>query len=128
SLQRAVVGRRARARVVDEEDAVTDEDLVPDLDAVAHEAVALDLAAGADRGAALDLDKGADAGAVANPAPVEVRERRDDDALAQVDVVEEPVRRLVDGSSLSHGSGRAPPRPPLRPAPRSCRGRSAARA
>ena len=49
--------------------------------------------------AALDLDEGPDAGAVADAAAVEVRERVDDDALAELDIGEEPERRLVRGSS-----------------------------
>ncbi len=84
-------------------DAVPDEDLVFDLDAVADEGVALDLAARADRRAALDLDERADPRVVADPAPVEVRERLDDDAFAEVDVVDQAVRRLV-GGRVSHRS------------------------
>ena len=68
------VVRRGRALVVDEHDAVPDEDLVLDRDAVADERVALDLAARADRGAALDLDERADSRVVADRAAVEVRE------------------------------------------------------
>jgi predicted O-methyltransferase YrrM len=92
---------RPRSFVVDEEDAVADEDLVPDLDAVADERVALDLAAGADFRAALDLHKRADPGAVTNPAAVKIAERVHDDVLAELGVVYEPVRRVVTGS-VSH--------------------------
>ena len=49
-----------RPPVVDEDDAVADEDLVMDLDPVADERVALDLAVRAHRRAALDLHEGAD--------------------------------------------------------------------
>ena len=78
-----------------------DEHLVLDLDAVADERVALDLAARADRRPALDLDERADPRVVADPAAVEVRERLDDDVLAELDVVDQPVRRVVDGP-VSH--------------------------
>ena len=94
-LQGALVRRRARPLVVDEDDPVPDEDLVADLDTRADERVALDLAARADGRAALDLDERPDARPVADPAAVEVRERLDDHALAELDVVDQPVGRLV---------------------------------
>ena len=56
------------------------------VDAVADEGVTLDLAARADRRAALDLDERPDPGPVADAAAVEVRERLDDDVLAELDV------------------------------------------
>ena len=74
-----------------------DEHAVADLDAVADEGVALDLAARTDDGAALDLDERADARPVPDPAAVQVRERVDDDLRAELDVVDQPVRRLVRG-------------------------------
>src|ERR1700693_1860565 len=43
--------RSFRKLVVDEDDTVANEDLVPDLDTIADEAVALDLAASSDHGA-----------------------------------------------------------------------------
>src|SRR5438128_720778 len=104
-LEAALVRRRAWELVVDEHDAVADEDLVADLDSVAHEGVALHLAALADRRAALDLHERADARLVADPAAVEVRERPDDDAVAERDVVDQPVRSVVDGC-VSHGRTR----------------------
>src|SRR5262249_17742188 len=76
---------RARPLVVDEDDAVADEDAVADLHPVADEGVTLDLAAGADPGTRLDLDESPDLGAGADPAAVEVGERMDDDALAELD-------------------------------------------
>ena len=60
--------------VVDERDAVADEDVVFDGHAFADEGVAGDLAAFADGGILLDLDKGADLGFVANLASVEIDE------------------------------------------------------
>ena len=48
---------------------------------------------------------GPDAALVADPAAVEVRERVDDDAVAELDVVDQPVRRLV-GRPVSHGHER----------------------
>ena len=72
-----------------------DEDVVFDRDAVADECVALDLAVRADRGPALDLDKRSDPGVVADLAAVEVRERLNDDALAELDIVECAKWRVV---------------------------------
>ena len=76
---------------------MTDEHTVADAHSVADEAVALDLAAGADRRAALDLDKRSDPGAVADPAAVQVRERVHNDVTPELDVVDEPIRRVVYG-------------------------------
>src|SRR5262249_10768239 len=87
--------RRPRALVVHEDDAVPNEDAVADLDAVADERVALDLAAGADHGTGLDLDERPDSRPVADPAAVQVRERVDDDVLAELDVGDQPERRVV---------------------------------
>ena len=94
-LQIAAAGRRARPLVVDEEDAVPDEDLVRKRHARADERVALDLAARADLDPALDLDERTDSALVADPAAVEVRERVHHDARAELHVVKESVRRLV---------------------------------
>ena len=96
-----VAVRGARALVVDEHHAVADEHLVLDLDALADERVALDLAARADAGAALDLDERPDPRLVADPAAVEVGEGVDDDVVAELDVVDQPVGRVV-GRPVSH--------------------------
>ena len=78
------VVRRARPLVVDEHHAVADEDLVLDRDAVADERVALDLAARADHGARAGSRRTVPiARVVADRAAVEVRERLDDDAVAE---------------------------------------------
>ena len=69
-LQAAAFGSGAGVEVVDEHDAVADEDLVLNGHALADEGVALDLAVPADGGVFLDLDKGADLGAVADGATV----------------------------------------------------------
>ena len=69
-LQAAALGSGAGVEVVDEHDAVADEDLILDGDALADEGVALDLAVSADGGVFLYLDEGADLGAVANRAAV----------------------------------------------------------
>ena len=101
ALQPAVVVRRPRPFVVDEDHPVADEDLVLDLDSLADERVALDLAARADYGSTLDLDEGADTRAVADRAAVEVRERVDHHALTEGDPVEQPELRVV-GGLVSH--------------------------
>ena len=142
------VGRRPRPLVVDEHHAVADEDLVLDRDARADERVALDLAARADLDARLDLDERADAREVSDPAPVEVRERLDEDAFAEVHVarsrygasfagapamplgpVEEVRDRLDDGRELLLGDARVDraarglrARSPLRPGTRPAHG------
>jgi hypothetical protein len=82
-LEAAVVCRRTREPVVHEHDAMPDEHLVFDLHPGADERVAGDLAAGADGHAALDLDKRPDARLVSDRAAVQIRERVDDDSLAE---------------------------------------------
>src|SRR5215211_1881906 len=96
-LQRAQLARRTRELIVDEQDAMADENLVLDRDPCADERMALDLAPRTDHGIALDLHERPDARLVANAASVEVRERRDDDVLAEIDVVNQPIRRTVYG-------------------------------
>ena len=73
-LQAAALGSGAGVEVVDEHDAVTDEDLVLDGHPLADEGVTLDLAVPADDGVFLDFDEGTDFGAVANRAAVKVDE------------------------------------------------------
>ena len=90
-----VLIRRLRELVVDEHHPVADEHAVADPHAVADERVALDLAALADHSSALNLDERADARSGTDAAAVEIREREDDDTLAELDVGDEPVRRLV---------------------------------
>jgi hypothetical protein len=101
-LQAAVRPGRTWVLVVDEEDTVADEDLVFDPDPVADEGVALDLAAGSHDRTSLDLDERTNCGVAADPAAVEVRERHHHDLLAEVDVVDQTVRRVVPGP-ISHG-------------------------
>jgi len=71
-LQTAAGGGGPGVTVVDEHDAVADEDLVLDGDTLADEGVALDLAVPADGGVFLDFDKCADLAAVADRAAVKV--------------------------------------------------------
>src|SRR5439155_12265669 len=117
ALEAAVGARGTRVLVVDEHDAVTDEDLVLDRHAVAYERVALHLAAGADARAALNLDERPDARPVPDRAAVEVRERADPDVVAEVDVVEEAADRLVDWARRLIPSHRRRRRRPRRPPP-----------
>src|SRR5581483_10200318 len=98
----ALVGRGARIAVVREDDAVPDEDLVLEHDAGADERVARDLAAGAHGRTTLDLDERPDARPVPDAAAVQVHEGEDDDVLAELDVVDEPVRRLVRRPATTH--------------------------
>src|SRR5439155_10058753 len=95
AFQGARAGRRARELAVDEQRAVSDEDLVLELDAAADEGVALDLAARPDDDAALDLDVWPDARLVPDAAAVEAGEGGDDHALSERDVVDQLVRRVV---------------------------------
>src|SRR5262249_60327050 len=76
-----LTGRRRRARVgvVDEGDAVADEDVILDRHALADEGVARDLAAPSDRRVLLDFDERADLGLVADLAPIQVDELREPD-------------------------------------------------
>ncbi len=74
ALLTAVGGSGAREAIVDEHDAVTDEDLVFQRHALADERVALHLDFVAEAGAALDLDERADGAVVADGAAVEVAE------------------------------------------------------
>src|ERR1035441_5107189 len=80
------VRRGSRVEVVDEGDAVADEDVVFNGDAFADEGVAGDFAIAADSGVFLDFDKGADLGVVADLAAVEVDELREFYVLAEFDV------------------------------------------
>ena len=64
-----------RATIVDEDNAVTYEDIVFDLDARTYEAVAGDLAAPADSRAPLNFNKGSNACVVADLTSVEIDER-----------------------------------------------------
>src|SRR5207248_10733338 len=77
-----------------------------DSHAVADDRVALDLAVRADDSAALDFDIWADARVVADLAAVEVRERVDDDVIAELDIVDQAVRRVVD-RTVSHARNAA---------------------
>ena len=111
-LKLAVFVRRPRVLVVDEEHAVTHEHLVLDSHPRTDERVALDLAAGTDLDPPLDLDERPDPRLVADPAAVEVRERMDDDALAELDVDDDSIRRFVRRSVRHAGSSSRQPRPP----------------
>src|SRR5712691_7097947 len=100
-LELARRGRRARIGVVDERDAVPDEDLILDGDAFADERVARNLAATAHLRVLLDLDERADFGFVANLAAVQVDELPKRDVVPQLD-----VRR--NGLLLVHQHQQAP--------------------
>lgn len=104
-------------------DAVAHEHLVADLNAVADEGVTLDLAVRAHDGSPLDLDEGADAGIVADSAAVEVRERMDDDVLAEFHVVDQAMWRVVGGPASHFQKTRQSSQRPRLPDPRSCLGR-----
>lgn len=95
--KRSRIVRRAREPVIDEQYSVADEDLVTDLHTSANERMALDLAPRSDHGIALDLHERPDSRLVADPAAVEVRECEDDDVLAEVNVLDESIRRSVYG-------------------------------
>src|SRR2546425_115983 len=85
-LQRTVRSCGARVGVVDECDAVADEDVVLDGHAFANERVAGDLAVLADVRVLLNFDKGTDLGVVAYFAAIEVDEPRQLDAFAQLHI------------------------------------------
>ena len=72
----------ARPAVVDEHHAVTDEHVVLDRHAFADEGVRRNLAAATDDRVLLNLDEGADLRVVADPAAVEIDERRVEDRHA----------------------------------------------
>src|SRR5439155_12354633 len=78
--------RRSRIRVVDERDAVSDEDLVLDSHAFTDEGVARDLAASTDGGILLDFDEGSNFGFVADFAAVQIDEGSQLDVFAQLHV------------------------------------------
>src|SRR5881296_267994 len=78
--------RRPRIGVVDEDDAVADEDVVLDCHAFTDEGVARNLALPADLRIFLDLDERPDLCSVADLAAVEVDELRELDVLPQLDV------------------------------------------
>jgi hypothetical protein len=84
-----VGGGRPGLRVGDERAAASDEDFVFDLDAGADERMTLDLAALSDHDPALDFDERPDACVVSEAAAVEIRERLDDHALTEFDIVQE---------------------------------------
>jgi hypothetical protein len=85
-LQTAAVAGGSGVEVVDEHDAVADEDIVLNGHALADKGVALDLAVSADGGVFLDFDKCADLAAFANRAAVKVDEFVELDVFAQFDI------------------------------------------
>src|SRR5688572_32684787 len=84
SLRPAVDGR-ARARVVDEDDTVSDEYIIFDRDSFADKAVRRDFAALTDDRPLLDFDERADLGLTTNPAAIQVHEigAKDDDTFTE---------------------------------------------
>jgi hypothetical protein len=72
--------------VVDESDAVADENFVFDRHAFANETVTRDFAVAADARLFLNLDEGSDGGCIANLATIEIYEVVDFDVAAQFDV------------------------------------------
>ena len=77
-----VRGRGARSAVIDEHDAMPDEDIVFESDTLAEKTVARDFAAPADADAFLDFDAGTDAAFIADGASVQIDELRKPDAGA----------------------------------------------
>lgn len=94
-LRQPLARRRTRVLVVDEEHSVSDEYLVRNRHAGADERVTLDLAVSADLHSALDLDERANASPVSDLAAVEIRERLDDHVLAERDIFDHAIRRVV---------------------------------
>src|SRR5881628_4173171 len=94
--------------IVDERDAVADEDLILERHAFADEGVARDLAATADAGALLDLDEGPDLGAVADLAAVEVDELVEDHVL-ELDVGGDGGEAQRPHSGCPHSGWGTPP-------------------
>src|SRR6185503_11566139 len=123
-LERPRLRGRTRCLVVHEHHPVADEDLVLDRDTVADEGMALDLATGADGRPALDLDEWADTGLVTDRAAVEVGEREDGHAVAELDVEDQPERGAVGRTVIHDQTRNAPSRRRGRPLTRSCRERS----
>jgi len=85
-LQAAAVCRGTRVSVVDEHDAMPDEDLVFDGHPFADEGVARDLHPAADADTFLDLHEGADLALVADLTAIQVDESIDPHILAQFHV------------------------------------------
>src|ERR1700722_10086563 len=106
ALRRTVSGRRARITIVDEDDAVADEDLVLDRDAGAYKRVTRDFAAAPDFRVALNLDERAQPGVVTNLAAVQIYVRRQPHALAHADVVRDArhLRNLALIGRCAHRS------------------------
>jgi hypothetical protein len=86
SLQCAAFGCRARIFVVDENDAMADENLIVDRDAFTDKAMRGNFAVAADARTFLDLDKRADARAVADLTAIEINEVMDFDVAPEFDV------------------------------------------
>jgi hypothetical protein len=74
---------------------VSDKNLVLDCDSVADERVTLDLAVRTNHRTALNFDECSNASSCADAAAVQVREGIHDHSLAEVDVVDEAVRRII---------------------------------
>src|SRR3954454_19639490 len=83
--------------VVDELNAVADEDAIGNPHSLADEGGALDLAARSDNHAALDLDERPDPRVVPDRTSVEVGEAPHDDPLPESAVVDQSVRGIVAG-------------------------------
>ena len=86
SLECAACGCRARILVVDEDDAMADENFVFDRDAFTDKAMRGNFAVATYACTFLDFDERADARAVADLAPVEINEVMNFDVAAQLDV------------------------------------------
>ncbi len=71
-LRRTVSSGRARITIVDEDDAVADEDLVLNGDAGAYKRMTRDFAATPDLRVALNFDEGSEPAVVTNLAAVEI--------------------------------------------------------
>jgi hypothetical protein len=95
----SLVGR-ARQLVIDEDDAMSDEDAIADGHSSTDKRVALDLAVGSYLHASPDLDERANPSAIPDTTAVQVGERSDMHLLAELDIVEQGGgRRFVARST-----------------------------
>jgi len=105
----SLVGR-ARQLVIDEDDAMSDEDAIADGHSFTDKRVALDLAVGSYLHASLDLDDRANPSAIPDTTAVQVGERSDMHLLAELDIVEQTGGRFVARSTHTLWDGRIHPR------------------
>jgi len=87
SLREATGPGGARMTIVDEDDAVTDEDIVFDRDACTYEAMARDLAPLTDSGAPLNFDKRSHSCVVTDLASIEIDKGAQAHSFAQLNIM-----------------------------------------